>query len=116
MSFSSEDLEELKRRIEELETTVFKKSCKYNNALGLDDRVCYLEASCSIFARDKTDATETEELVKANKRLRIELACHELYFQGYKQWISEIWERRFGELKTEVETVRLNLQEIRKDC
>ena len=116
MSLSSEDIEDLKQRTNALESIVFKKPCKDNNIEGLDDRVHYLEASCIILARDKTEALETEELAKANERLRIELRLHELNFQSYKQWIGENWEKRFRELKTEVETVRLNVQEIRKDC
>lgn len=111
MSFLSEDIEDLKHRISALERIVFKKPCKNNNIEGLDDRVLYLETSCNILARDKTEAMETEELAKANERLRIELRLHELNFQSYKRWIGEIWERRFGKLKTEIEALRLDVQE-----
>ncbi|KAJ4310950.1 hypothetical protein N0V94_008183 [Neodidymelliopsis sp. IMI 364377] len=109
------EMEDLKRRLNALERVVFDISCKDHDAKGIDERVSYTESMNGIMLKNiSTNTVRLMEETKRNDELKRELEMVRANFENFKDWVKMYVKLDIKELNTQQETLRLNVQEIRK--
>ena len=100
-------------RLDALERDVFDRSCPENDTKGLHNRIAYLEVFVTLLNRDLS--AKTAEIEGLNKK-----------FAAHKEWAKadlqadvdearrdiRVVKKQVGELKLELEVVRLQVQEL----
>jgi len=126
------EIQNLKSRIRALENIVLDSHCTDSNKTGIDARVRYVEASCGTMIRDKSkNECETDDLKNESQKLKAHLAAHELSTReaftklrtalgahkadvnDCRRWFREKHGNDIEELKTTLESPRLNVDYLR---